>query len=87
MVRAVSALIPAMIRAELALIRSVFSMGQTATAVRHKDRTRRATRGISTQSGSALGQAPGGRWRWALYAANHKTIADFGESYINTQDS
>lgn len=25
-------------------------------------------------------------WRWRLNAANHKTIADSGESYWNKQD-
>lgn len=27
-----------------------------------------------------------GYWRWTLYAANHRKIADSGEGYANKQD-
>mgnify|MGYP003149282163 CR=1 FL=1 len=27
-----------------------------------------------------------GHWRWRLYAANNRIIADSGESYYNRQD-
>ncbi|PJG51178.1 DUF1508 domain-containing protein [Bradyrhizobium forestalis] len=27
------------------------------------------------------------QWRWTLYAANHKKIADSGESYHNKADA
>lgn len=28
----------------------------------------------------------GGYWRWTLYAANHRKIADSGEGYFNETD-
>lgn len=28
-----------------------------------------------------------GYWRWTLYAANNKKIADSGEGYFNKQDA
>lgn len=27
-----------------------------------------------------------GEWRWRLYAANHRVLADSGEGYLNKQD-
>lgn len=27
-----------------------------------------------------------GQWRWTLYAANHRKIANSGEGYFNKQD-
>jgi uncharacterized protein len=29
----------------------------------------------------------GGQWRWTLYAANGRKIANSGESYFNKQDA
>jgi uncharacterized protein YegP (UPF0339 family) len=29
----------------------------------------------------------GGQWRWTLFAANHKKVANGGESYWNKSDA
>jgi uncharacterized protein len=35
----------------------------------------------------ALYKDAAGYWRWTLYAANHRKIADSSEGYFNKQDA
>jgi uncharacterized protein YegP (UPF0339 family) len=34
-----------------------------------------------------LYQDTSGQWRWTLYAANHRKIADSGEGYVDKADA